>query len=256
LKDLLRNRKSNMSLAAIFGIYLLSMGWLAPAVGAPSRQPAAGQTESSPQTPPSLTQNTDSPQASPSPEGKEGDSASPAKPSRPQRRRNKKNVPNCTTAATALNPVANPTDSGNPNAAGSTSSSPSSPNSGSSADSAKTGLAKADSAKAGSVTLPPCPPPKKVVRNGGSNEPTIQLLGGSPADQASNQRSTEQLTAATEENLKKIADRQLPPARQEMVNQVKQFMDQSKTAVAKGDLERGHNLARKAQLLSEELLRP
>jgi hypothetical protein len=41
-----------------------------------------------------------------------------------------------------------------------------------------------------------------------------------------------------------------------MVNQVKQFMDQSKTAVAKGDLERGHNLARKAQLLSEELLRP
>jgi hypothetical protein len=252
LKDLLLNRKSNMSLAAILGIYLLSMGWLAPAVG---------QTESSPQAPPSLTQNTDSPQASPSPEGKEGDSASPAKPSRPQRRHKKKNVPICTTAATALNPAANPADSGNRNAAGSTSSSFSSPNSGSSADSAKadsakTGSAKADSAKAGSVTLPPCPPPKKVVRNGGSNEPTIQLLGGSPADQASNQRSTEQLTAATKENLKKIAGHQLPPARQEMVNQVKQFMDQSKTAVAKGDLERGHNLARKAQLLSEELLRP
>lgn len=113
-----------------------------------------------------------------------------------------------------------------------------------------------NSGNKGSTPLKPCPPPKKVIRNGGSEEPTIQLIGGTPAEQSSNQRSTEQLTSATEENLKQIAERQLKPNQQEMVNQVKQFMDQSKTAVVAGDLERGHNLALKAHLLSEELLKP
>ena len=104
--------------------------------------------------------------------------------------------------------------------------------------------------------LNPCTPPKKVVRNGGSEDPSIQLVGGTTADHASQQRSTEQLTAATEENLKKIAGRQLTASQQEMVTQVKQFMEQSKTAVAAGNLERGHNLAQKAHLLSEELVKP
>jgi len=102
----------------------------------------------------------------------------------------------------------------------------------------------------------PCPPPKKVVRNGGSEEPSIQLVGGTNADHASQQRSTEQLTAATDENLKKVAGRQLTPTQQDMVNQVKQFMDQSKTAAASGNLERSRNLAQKANLLSQELLKP
>jgi hypothetical protein len=70
------------------------------------------------------------------------------------------------------------------------------------------------------------------------------------------QRSTEELTAATGENLKKVEGRQLNPNQQEMVNQIKQFMEQSKTAVAAGDLERGHNLALKAHLLSDELVKP
>jgi hypothetical protein len=95
------------------------------------------------------------------------------------------------------------------------------------------------------------------VRNGGSDEPTVQLTGGTTAEQASHQRSTtDQLTTATEENLKKIAGRQLNPSQQEMVSQIKQFMEQSKAAVAAGDLERGHNLALKAHLLSDELVKP
>jgi len=114
----------------------------------------------------------------------------------------------------------------------------------------------ADSKNASSTPLPPCPPPKKVVRNGGSDEPSIQLVEGTPAEQAAQQRSTDQLRLATEENLKKIAMHQLSPAQQEMVSQIKQFMDQSKTALAAGDLERGHNLAMKARLLSDELLKP
>jgi hypothetical protein len=104
--------------------------------------------------------------------------------------------------------------------------------------------------------LKPCPPPKKVVRNGGSSEPAIQITGGTTAEQAVHQRSTAQLTAATEENLKLMEGRDLNSSQQELKNQIKQFMAQSKTAVAAGDLERGHDLALKAHLLSDELLKP
>jgi hypothetical protein len=62
--------------------------------------------------------------------------------------------------------------------------------------------------------------------------------------------------AATTENLKKLQGRQLPASQQDTVNQIKQFMEQSKTAVAAGDLERGNNLATKARLLSDELVKP
>lgn len=61
---------------------------------------------------------------------------------------------------------------------------------------------------------------------------------------------------ATEENLKKIEGRQLNPSQWEMVTQIKQFREQSKTAAAAGDLDRAHNLALKAHLLSEELVKP
>jgi hypothetical protein len=103
----------------------------------------------------------------------------------------------------------------------------------------------------------PCPPPKVVVKNGGSDEPTIELKGNTTPAQASQQRSTtEQLTAATEGNLKKISGRELNASQQEMITQVKQFLEQSKKALAEGDLQRGHALAMKAQLLSDELVKP
>jgi hypothetical protein len=83
------------------------------------------------------------------------------------------------------------------------------------------------------------------------------LTRGTSEQQASQQRfTTEQLTTATEENLKKLAGRQMNASQQEMVSQIKQFMEQAKSAVADGDLERGHSLAMKADLLSEELLKP
>jgi hypothetical protein len=102
----------------------------------------------------------------------------------------------------------------------------------------------------------PCSPPKKVVRKGGSDEPPVQFTGGTSAEQELHQRSTNQLIAATDENLKKIAGRQLNPSQQEMVSQINQFMEQSKTALAAGDLDRAHNLAMKAHLLSDELVKP
>jgi len=181
----------------------------------------------------------------PSPTGQTKNSTVPTKPplTKPQPHK-KTSASNCSTSPTPLNPavgnvagVANPTDvSANP---GSTN-------------------PDTTSGSTNSASLPakPCPPPKKVVRNGGSEEPTVQLTGGTTAQQVSRQRSTDQLRVATEENLKKIAGRQLNATQQEMVNQIKQFLEQSKTAVAAGDLERGHNLAMKARLLSDELVKP
>jgi hypothetical protein len=64
------------------------------------------------------------------------------------------------------------------------------------------------------------------------------------------------MLGSTEENLKKIAGRQLSSDQQDMVNQIRQFMEQSKRAVGDGDLERARTLAWKAQVLSEELVKP
>jgi hypothetical protein len=64
------------------------------------------------------------------------------------------------------------------------------------------------------------------------------------------------MLGATEMNLKKITGTQLTANQQDMVKQIHQFMDQSKSAVSTGDLERARTLAWKAQLLSEELVNP
>jgi hypothetical protein len=108
---------------------------------------------------------------------------------------------------------------------------------------------------ANSAQASPCPPQKKIVKDGGTAEPTVQLKSDTKntPDQVS---TTEQLRTAAEDNLKKIAGRQLSASQQQTVDQIKLFMDQSKAAVAEGDVERGHNLAMKARLLSDELVNP
>jgi hypothetical protein len=96
-----------------------------------------------------------------------------------------------------------------------------------------------------------------IVRQGGTSQPSIQLAGGAVGDQAAQQRHTaNQMLGATEANLKKISGTELTASQRDMIKQVHQFMDQSKTAVAAGDLERARTLAWKAQLLSEELVTP
>lgn len=100
-----------------------------------------------------------------------------------------------------------------------------------------------------------CPPPKIVVRQGGTSEPAIQLGGGAAGGQASQEKATAtQMLGTTEENLKKIAGRQLSATDQDLVTQIRQYMDQSKAAVT-ADPERARTLAWKAQTLSEDLLK-
>ncbi|MGA8216555.1 MAG: hypothetical protein WB799_23410 [Candidatus Sulfotelmatobacter sp.] len=252
-----------MSLAAILGLYFLSLGslslgWLPPQASGFAAQPAEqhlpgvtastlltpqSQGSATPsQTQPPSSQNAEPTQPLPSPSAETPNSPAQAKPT-PARRRRKKTIPsNCSNSPTALNTtVGKPAEPPNSADTGST-------------DAAATRPSPSD---AGPTPSKPCPPPKKVIRNGGSNEPTVELTGGATAEQASDKRSlTEQLAAATEENLKKTAGRQLNPSQQEMVSQIKQFMEQSKAAIATGDLERGHNLALKAHLLSDELVKP
>jgi hypothetical protein len=254
-----------MNLAAILGLCLLSTGWLLPAARGPvpqaaSQPPAAssadastqqsqGTSTSQPQAPPA--QSAEPAQPSPSPTSHTGNAPAQAKPSATKPRRHKKTPPNCSDAPTALNTaVGKPTDSANSADAGANNAASNN------AGSTDPGSTNPASKNADSAALKPCPPPKKVVRDGGSNEPKVQLTGGTTAQQAANKSSTEQLKAATEENLKKAAGLQLNPSQKEMVSQIKQFMEQSKAAVAAGDLERGHNLALKAQLLSDELVKP
>lgn len=102
-----------------------------------------------------------------------------------------------------------------------------------------------------------CPPPKKVVKQGGITEQSIQLAGGSATGEATQKReSTNQMLTATEQNLKKVTVTQLSAAQQNSVSQILQFVDQSRNALKAADFERAENLARKAKVLSDDLANP
>jgi hypothetical protein len=150
--------------------------------------------------------------------------AGSSKPPATAHRRKKKTAPDCSTEPTPLNPAVSASK-------------------------------QPDATKGNANAGEPCSPAKKVINNGGSNEPQVQLKGPANSPQASPQHSTDELATA-EENLKKIEGQQLNAGQQEMVTQIKRFMEQSKTAVAEGDAERGHNLAMKARMLSDELVKP
>ncbi|HTE89676.1 MAG TPA: hypothetical protein VK639_12005, partial [Terriglobales bacterium] len=99
-------------------------------------------------------------------------------------------------------------------------------------------------------------PRKTVVRNGSTADPVVQLAPSVTDQQASQQRqSTAQLLAATDANLNKISARQLSTSQQDMVNQIRNYVQQAKEAEKAGDLQRARNLAFKAQLLSDDVLR-
>jgi len=113
-------------------------------------------------------------------------------------------------------------------------------------------------AQSSPATDPPknCPPEKTIVRQGGITEQSIQLSGGSAGDQAQKRDAANQMITATEQNLYKLTGRQLSNAERDSVIQIRQFVDQSRTALTAGNLERAQTLAWKAKLLSEDLIDP
>ena len=100
-------------------------------------------------------------------------------------------------------------------------------------------------------------PTKKVVTNGGTADPTVDLSTGLSPQQASHQKeSTHQLLAASDANLKKITGRQLSLGQQDTVKQINSYMKQAEAAEKVGDVQRAHSLAVKANLLSADLVGP
>src|SRR5271166_960016 len=97
-------------------------------------------------------------------------------------------------------------------------------------------------------------PIKKVVRNGGAPDPTVDLSPGLSPQQAFHQmESANQLLAASTANLKRISGRQLSASQQDAVKQINSYMEQANTAKNDRDFQRAYNLALKANLLSAEL---
>lgn len=99
-------------------------------------------------------------------------------------------------------------------------------------------------------------PGKVVVRNGGATDPPDQIAPTMTEQQASTQiENTNSLLSTTDENLKKISGKQLDTNQQDMLKQARKYVEQAKAAAETGDLVRAKNLALKAQLLSEELVK-
>ena len=76
----------------------------------------------------------------------------------------------------------------------------------------------------------------------------------SSADASQDQTTTEQLLQRTENNLNAIK-RQLSSDEQAVVTQIRDYIKQSREATRQSDLVRAHNLAVKAQLLCDELVK-
>jgi outer membrane biosynthesis protein TonB len=108
------------------------------------------------------------------------------------------------------------------------------------------------------VAKKPAPAPEKnktAVKEGGDNAPSGQLSAGIPQGEATRQRQTAaQLRQNTENNLRSVT-RQLSSDEQAMVQQIRTYLAQSRTADNDGDIERAYNLAFKANLLSGELIK-
>jgi outer membrane biosynthesis protein TonB len=216
--------------------WITSISQSAPAASANQTSNAA-ETQSKEATPPAQTPANTSQPPSATPPAKT--SSGQNVPKTPKPRHKKKVVPSDCKNAPAAVGQASP-DSSSPNPAA--------------ADPPATGNAPAP----GTASTPTnCPPSKVIVKQGGSSEPSIQLAGGAGGKQTSQERDTaKEMLGTTEANLKQIAGRQLSSAQQDMVTQIRQFMEQSKAAVADGDLDRARTLAWKAQVLSQELVKP
>lgn len=97
-------------------------------------------------------------------------------------------------------------------------------------------------------------PTKTIIRNGSTTDPTVTISTALSDQQASQQlQKTNQMLAATDENLKRGAGRSLTSAQEDTVMQIKSYTEQARTAAAGGDVQRAYNLASKAKMLSADL---
>jgi hypothetical protein len=111
-----------------------------------------------------------------------------------------------------------------------------------------------------SVPTTPAPPGSsdKVVGDEGSKQPDPgqpPLVASEASSQAAQQRANaNQLIGAAEYNINNI-HRTLSTEDQAIVQHIRGYIDQSRQAIKDGDTERAYNLAMKAHLLSDELVK-
>jgi hypothetical protein len=97
------------------------------------------------------------------------------------------------------------------------------------------------------------PPPKIVIQEGGAGQNTISTA--MPHDEVTDsKRTTQQLLEATDTNLRGLT-RPLNADEKAMLEQIRAYQQQARTANQDGDVTRAHNLALKAHLLSDELVK-
>jgi hypothetical protein len=91
--------------------------------------------------------------------------------------------------------------------------------------------------------------PSRLPDSGGSIAPVL-----AHSDEAHQRATTAQLVQSTEDNLRALT-RSLSEEDKSVVEQIRNFVAQSRTATSENDFVRAHNLALKAHLLSDELVR-
>ena len=100
------------------------------------------------------------------------------------------------------------------------------------------------------------PSGKVVVKNGSTPDPAVQFsTTASPAQASHERQTTAGLMTSTGANLQKLSEHPLTNAQKDMMTQIRTYMQQAKNAEDAGDLQSAYNLALKANLLSNELVR-
>ncbi|HVS74395.1 MAG TPA: hypothetical protein VHE23_03130 [Candidatus Acidoferrales bacterium] len=107
------------------------------------------------------------------------------------------------------------------------------------------------------------PPRPRTNGSAGTDEADPDSRAGSfsiapqltPAESAAAQQQTDQNLRAAEANLSRSKGRALSPTQSDLAQKSRSFLRQARKAAREGDWVRARNLAVKAQLLSEELVR-
>ncbi len=105
------------------------------------------------------------------------------------------------------------------------------------------------------TTQPSDGPKKIVVREGGAREPAEQIAPDiTPAEALRQRQNAEQWLGSADERLKQIAGHPLDAPQRETVGQIRNYMQDARSALKEGDVRRASTLAEKAHLLAEDLI--
>lgn len=99
-------------------------------------------------------------------------------------------------------------------------------------------------------------PRKIVVREGGANEPTAQIVPGiTPAEASRQRQNAEHMLGSIDIQLKPLTGRTLDTQQQETLGQIQNYVDRARSALKEGDVRKAGTLAEKAHLLAEDLVK-